>query len=406
MDEKAADRKLKVEDSDPIKLDAFNTFDDVKAKLDAISEAVWAQDLHELRELAISPGGLLTDELRRKAWPLLLGTPSSSESDDAESWRSLLVHKDEGQVGLDVNRSFVYYPENQSDAQAAKNKAQLSDLITAVLRQNPYLHYFQGYHDICQVLLLVLSPPSNTLILSVARLSALRIRDFMLPTLQPALSQLRLIPPIIEAISPKLASHLHGTQPFFALSGTLTMYAHDIASYSSITRLFDVLLSQPPIFSIYMFAQIVLDRAVELLDIPEDEPEMLHSVLSKLPKGLDLDRLIHNTKALKDTFPPETLRGWGAISPNSVLKTARYTGQLEDQEMEDGEKYFFKQVAELKREEQKKRVMKVMWENRRPAAALGVALLVVLLSYQMRKSPSVLGVMQTLWSRGVSGFIR
>ena len=28
------------------------------------------------------------------------------------SWKELPAHKDEGQVALDVNRAFVYYPKN------------------------------------------------------------------------------------------------------------------------------------------------------------------------------------------------------------------------------------------------------------------------------------------------------
>lgn len=262
-----------------------------------------------------------------------------------------------------------------------------------MLRQNPYLHYFQGYHDIAQVFLLVL--PSTSAATAVARLSALRIRDYMLPTLSPALSQLRLIPSIIASANPALAKHLSTTQPFFALSGTLTMYAHDITSYSSITRLFDALLAQPSIFSLYVFAQIVLNREEELLDCPADEPEMLHSILSKLPKPLDLEGMIRGAEWLMWCFPPESLRGWGRISRNSVLKTALLPGQIENQTMEDGQRFFAKQVAELKREEVKKRVIGQMWMYRRPAAAVGVAVLVGILSFQMRRSQ--MGVWAPLW---------
>lgn len=218
----------------------------------------------------------------------------------------------------------------------------------------------------------------------------------MLPNLAPALSQLRLIPSIIASANPHLAKHLSTTQPFFALSGTLTMYAHDITSYSSITRLFDVLISQPAIFSLYLFGQIVLNRKEELLDTPADEPEMLHSILSKLPKPLDLEGMIKGAAWLMHCFPPQTLKGWNGISRNSVLKTALLPGQIENQSMEDGERYFGKQVAELKREEVKKKVMKQMWMYRRPAAAVGLAVLVAILSFQMR-SQTMMNLLGTLW---------
>ncbi|KAJ4300466.1 GTPase-activating protein gyp8 [Collariella sp. IMI 366227] len=77
-------------------------------------------------------------------------------------------------------------------------------------------------------------------------------------------------------------------KPFFALSGTLTMYAHDITSQGEIARLFDVLLAREPVFTVYLFAAMVCARREELFDTPRDEPEMLHSILSKLPTPLDL----------------------------------------------------------------------------------------------------------------------
>jgi len=76
---------------------------------------------------------------------------------------------------------------DQSSQEIDRRKAELSDLILAVLRRYPYLHYFQGYHDICQVFLLVLEPQTRAV--AVARLSVLRIRDYMLPTLAPSLAQ-------------------------------------------------------------------------------------------------------------------------------------------------------------------------------------------------------------------------
>ena len=116
------------------------------------------------------------------------------------------------------------------------------------------LHYFQGYHDIVQVLLLVLgidaAPPA------VARLSLLRIRDFMLPTMSGTEPHLRLLPAILYASDPHLATHLSQTQPFFALPATLTLYAHQIEEYGEISRLFDFLLASEAAVSVYLFAAV------------------------------------------------------------------------------------------------------------------------------------------------------
>jgi hypothetical protein len=219
----------------------------------------------------------------------------------------------------------------------------------------------------------------------------------MLPTLAPALAQLRLIPGIIRSVNPKLYQHLSDTQPFFALSGTLTMYAHDIQEYGDIARLFDVFLARESIFSVYMFAQIVLNRSEELFDTPADEPEMLHSILSKLPKPLNLERLISDTTKLLEQHPPESLPLWSKISRSSVLKTARSPEQVAKQSLKDGQIYFEKQVKELQWAERREKIIRKLWKNKNPAILIGVGVLVGLLSYHMRKSPSIYHLVSELW---------
>lgn len=225
----------------------------------------------------------------------------------------------------------------------------------------------------------------------------------MLPTLAPALAQLRLIPSILYAVDPKLCNHLSQTQPFFALSGTLTMYAHDIQEYGDIARLFDVFLAREAVFSVYMFAQIVLQRSDELFETPAHEPEMLHSILSKLPKPLDLEALIANTVRLIKNHPPGSLKTWPLISQYSVLKTSCYPDHTASQTLEDGEMYFKKQVTELQWAEQREKVLSVIWKYRRPVGTIGLAVLVGVLSFWLRKSSGPSGLFGSLW-RHWSGY--
>lgn len=376
------------------------------AKAMAILEVCKWKDIETLRTFATSEGGLISDDVRRQAWLLLLGCSSHDsdiklENDDSSSWTSLAKHRDEDQVQLDVDRSFIYYPSDQTSKQILHRKEELSALIVEVLRRQPYLCYFQGYHDICQVFLLVLEQRDRAA--AVARLSTLRIRDFMLPTLAPALAQLRLIPAVLYAVDPKLCAHLSQTQPFFALSGTLTMYAHDIQEYGDIARLFDVFLAREAVFSVYMFAQIVLQRSEELFETPADEPEMLHSILSKLPKPLDLETLIANTVKLIERHPPGSLRPWRSISEYSVLKTSLFPDQTAKQTLEDGELYFKRQVKELRWAEQREKILTTIWKYRKPAGTIGLAVLVGVLSFWLRKSSGPSGLFGVIW-RQWSGY--
>lgn len=275
---------------------------------------------------------------------------------------------------------------DESDQERARQKQELSDLILSVLRRHPYLCYFQGYHDICQVFLLVLPRPLRSP--AVARLSALRIRDFMLPNLTAAIAQLRLIPEILRAADPALAAHLPlHSDPFFALSGTITMYAHDVQSLGEITRLFDVLLAAEPVFSVYVFAQIVIGRRGELFEVPAGEPEILHSVLSKLPQPLGADALVVDARRLLAAHPPETLPSWRrGVSPHSVLKTARSLRGCAGQSLAVGEYFFAQQMVELRREERREKILRALWRYRRPARAVGVAVAFGVLAYWIRRS--------------------
>jgi len=363
-------------------------------KEEEIREACKWKDAGRLRSLAESRGGLLKDELRRDAWPILMAVDPKTSTANAD-WKQLPSHSDEDQVRLDVDRSFVYYPQNQSESESQRRKSELSALITEVLRRNPYLHYFQGYHDICQVLLLVLPPELRAPV--VARLSVLRIRDFMLPNLNPTTAQLRLLPDILGRADPKLCRHLWGVEPFYALSGTLTMFAHNIEKYHDIARLFDIFLAREPVFSIYMFAQIVIDRRDEVLEI--DEADMLHVILGKVPPSMDLDMLIADAMLLFKHYPPERLRNWKNISGASSLKTVRHVEQCAEQSLEDGKEFFERQAKELRWMEMQNKVKSTMWAYRRPAGTVGAALAVGILAFYLRRNPVAVNYIWGLFIR-------
>ena len=242
---------------------------------------------------------------------------------------------------------------------------------------------------------------------AVARLSLLRIRDFMLPTMAGTEPHLQLLPTILYAVDPVLCQHLRHTQPFFALAATLTLYAHDIEEYGSIARLFDYLLASEAVIPIYLYAVIVMSRRDELLELAENEPEMLFAVLSKLPKPLDLEALITRTSEIYSQYPPQKLPGpaWPRVSANSVLKTTRDPDLLAKQSLQDGEALFHRQAAEIKRAETWKRRRLRMWQvvkhNKRPAALAGASIMVLLAAYWMRTGTlpsSLAGWMSALWA--------
>ncbi|KAI5926215.1 rab-GTPase-TBC domain-containing protein [Camillea tinctor] len=348
---------------------------------------------------SVQAGSCPTPSAVEHVGPVLLGFEVDKLGDPLEegsdSWRDLPRHRDEDQVKLDVDRSFVYYPNDNTPEQLAVKKAELLDLITEVLRRLPYLCYFQGYHDICQVILLVLPPAARAPAMS--RLSALRIRDFMLPNLAPAIAQLRLIPDVLRAADPSLWQHLARVEPYFALADTLTMFAHNVPRYGDIARLFDALLARDQAFGLYAFAAIVLRRRAELIALhPHDDADMLHFTLSKLPPDLDLEAVVADADRLLAAHPPESLPAWRKVSRASALHTAARKTSPEQQSLADARALFDRQLAELKWAERRDAALRLAWDNR----AVILAVLVGAGAVYLRRTSVWAGLVDAVWRSG------
>ena len=115
---------------------------------------VYANDLPLLTEVA-RDSGLQSPGARRFLWPLLTRVdPSKLNGLNAQGPPHALTD----QVAKDVNRSmFLVEKKDRS-----KMRAQLSEVINKVLDANPSLSYYQGFHDITTVILLVCKKPALT----------------------------------------------------------------------------------------------------------------------------------------------------------------------------------------------------------------------------------------------------
>ncbi|KAJ9642202.1 uncharacterized protein PV06_03232 [Exophiala oligosperma] len=365
-------------------------------KCRAIEDACKQGDLSTLVKLATSTGGLLTDEARRQAWPILLGcNPQSrdaAQEQASQTWGKLPRHPDEDQVQLDVDRAFVYYPKDESEQSLDRRKTELSNLIVSTLRSHPILSYFQSYHDVVQVLLLVLGESSAAV--AVPRISLMRLRDYMLPTISPARKHFEIVSAIVKSADPELADHIAEAENSFALSATHSLFAHDIQDYGDIARMYDFLLAHEPVMSLYLFAAVTISRRSELFEMPADQSDILTFVISKLPQTLDIDALVENTLTLFEKHPPNRLRGfvWWRLSQLSVLKTSRQGGQR--QSLQEAEDLARKQIEQLRREEVLQKRMRLLATYRRPVLSLTAALLVGTMSYWMRRS----GQDRHMWS--------
>ncbi|KAK1799725.1 hypothetical protein P4O66_006271 [Electrophorus voltai] len=278
-----------------------------KRKIAEITQALNTTpvDVAVLRRMAISEGGLLTDEIRCKVWPRLLNIPVESIPEQLEEVQRE-NNKDYNQVLLDVQRSLRRFPPGMPDEQREGLQEELIDIILRVLHKNPQLHYYQGYHDIVVTFLLVLGECLATAL--VEKLSTHHLRDFMDPTMDNTKHILNYLMPIIERVNPDVYDFMQQAEvgTIFALSWLITWFGHVLADFRHVVRLYDFFLACHPLMPIYFAAVIVLYREEEVLDC-ECDMAMLHHLLSQIPQDLPYETLISRAGDLFVQFPPSEL---------------------------------------------------------------------------------------------------
>jgi hypothetical protein len=99
-------------------------------------------DLTTLRLHALSPDGLVNDELRLRVWPKLLGVNVYSPVAWSENPKK---HEDYNQVILDVGRSDRRFPPGIRARYRRFKQQELTEIIMKVLQECKHhkLHYYQ-----------------------------------------------------------------------------------------------------------------------------------------------------------------------------------------------------------------------------------------------------------------------
>ncbi|KAJ2793917.1 GTPase-activating protein gyp8, partial [Coemansia helicoidea] len=243
-----------------------------------IARAVAEHDLTALKQLARTGDGLLTTQLRRQAWPLLLNFRSLADAGDRGA-----AHRDEDQVALDVRRTRLPdAPEIRRDVRA-RRLAELSQVVSGVLRSYPWLSYYQGFHELAMTFLCVFGSPRPAV--EAAKMAALFfVRDAMGSSLDHVMQQLDLLYVLLEAACPRVHALLAALDvpPFFAISWVLTWFAHDVESFADVCRLFDHLIVSPPLQVVHVAAALIRLREAEVLACERDFAAV-HTALAALP---------------------------------------------------------------------------------------------------------------------------
>lgn len=356
-------------------------------KLRTLDEALLNKQYDVLAEYLRSTEGLINNELRMKIWPILLGIEDSDEkiednaskaepSLDSPNLRAnklsatsfllndldlndLPPHKDEDQVKLDIQRSFTILSHLQSFNQSQSEsfttifsnsdieslKKNLLNIIIKILRKYPCLNYYQGYHDIASIILIVCyqqhSETSNAVNEELAfkileKITVFHLRDFMIIDMNLSINHLKLIPALLEVVDPDLfelikqssnsyilSAGFHYDYNFYqALSSILTCFSHDLTNLHHLLIIWDFFLSyNSVVVNVYLYAALLMFHRSAIFDAlninPNDlnysddldiDKDLVHTLVSpnNLFKSLndsDLINILNNTKSLIENYP-------------------------------------------------------------------------------------------------------
>lgn len=372
-------------------------------KIKAVEEALAAGKPELVAEYSRATEGLVSTHLRAKVWPLLLEVdiPTNTYPDvtdrlfavpdvDHLGTNDLPPHKDEGQVMLDIKRLFTVMSHFNSFHGSVNSsfttilsldeidqlRKRLFCLVVRVLRKHPSLNYYQGYHDVASVVLLVFNDlgASNDELafMLLEKLTVNHLRDFMISDIALSINHLKLIPCIVEEVDPTLFKLIRQSSnsafmsngAYFdykflqALLSILTLFSHDVSNSSHLLVMWDFIFSYNSVatsmyiyvaamlhFRSSIFASLNVSQTSNFLSVDSD---LVHTLLS--PNNLlssmtdsDLVKILSSARQLMEDYPPsnwarraETIDVWfGEFNQHSVLCTTSKLDSLAVQSTTD-----------------------------------------------------------------------
>eukprot|EP00474_Spongospora_subterranea_P006771 CRZ07229.1 hypothetical protein [Spongospora subterranea] len=235
-------------------------------------------DLVQIRRLSIL--GYIDSPTRQRVWSFLLGIDEEGGEEDGERYRGE-SHPNMDTVAKDVARSLCNYDICQEWTQSRLEceRGKLSWMINTIMcRHSGYLHYIQGYHDVCAVFLIVCDYQEKMAIKLCEKVSQLHLREILRPNLDVVIEVLNMLFPLLSSADPQLAKFLAraNAQSFFALSWVLTWFSHTLEKFDDVARIFDFLLASHPCMPLYIAAAFVQDHRDGLFQVECDMPMIHH----------------------------------------------------------------------------------------------------------------------------------
>lgn len=333
-------------------------------KSSLLQQALDANDIERLKELILTNKEFVSLETRQNVW-LSLVPQSGLIFHKSTSHLMTNKHRDEFQVMKDVKRSFNNLQNKVDIKEIDALKIRLYRVIIAVLNSTCDLYYYQGYHDIASLVVLVFED-DNDAFHFLHSLTIRFLRDHMMPGIDSSMSQLALVPEIISKVDYKYFELIKNIDPLYALSCIISLFTHDIENINYLFLIWDsILVNDDPSLILYIYAAMMIyykeeiytdlnemsDSSVEGFIRVENDPDIIQIVLCKflnvhlnnnsLDSSLEVKQIIKLSKELQRKVELNHLPAFKKISKFSTLKclsSSLTIFNLQVQEYEKAEK--------------------------------------------------------------------
>ncbi|KAG9389435.1 Rab-GTPase-TBC domain [Carpediemonas membranifera] len=256
--------------------------------------------LDELRRIG-QETGFQDARIRRIAWPYLIRSFGDVKNFEIKENTTSSFSE---QIALDTKRScFKYFASEKAwDEMSEESRAKahskveemqnkLNRVLNMVFSQGSSLHYYQGFNDLANTVMSVITDESECAQLC-HHLAANQFSLCTTPSLAPVTDELSLIFHILGFNEQKLLDHLtkaNLNDPFFAVGWVLTWFAHDIDNTEAIARMFDFMVCSHPLAAVYAATVVVLVERDGVLAREADYAE-IYSFLRSIMTERDHER--------------------------------------------------------------------------------------------------------------------
>lgn len=252
---------------------------------------------------------------RRTCWPILAGVDRSKSKPPVWGVYSSAYAE---QLDRDINRALHRV---QDDDARTLMRVRLSRLLNALFVAHPTWHYFQGFHDLVGILLLVFhqeapataSPAQideEVFYLAEQICETYWSGHLLTGDLSEARAMLSFLTVVIRRLDSRLAAFLAeaAPEPIFALPWLLTWYAYNLENLADAALCFDLFLATHPVAALYLAAQMISTQSDVIRQLDKDYAAV-HGALSRLPTHLapQLPHLIARTVHMLARHPPPSL---------------------------------------------------------------------------------------------------